>query len=564
MKSEYFLVLPLMATLFNLLLVHVLFSQSAPRASAQPVLLESLSGRCASDGHCAESNNKLDSYNIDSDGTIAASDKVRHFQLQRKRTNVTEATPTEALVDSASKLDILLEDALEEKDPNLKLLPGTEDFEAYVRADIATYYQQEPGSRTEVKPAYSGQAGKFVNLSPEKVTLYWDGPNGPILNGDVNPWGAGGTSCFPGHRFIFTEHKKSHKVLCRFEVTPGISVYYCDPFASSPHPGLNHALPGTLPDNIMVRSLDSLSSQDLEKYEAHVYNLKFGEMYQNFTGSPWLTMYPPNPVKHKIWRADFFGQEHHVVTRETQFHSIPPTLQQIDSLDEMKNPERYEDFRGTGTLNITVRAVSCTPRAFEIKNFLSDTEVEHLLNIVKQRNLERSTTNGHVSSTRTSKTTWIPRGMDPVTNAIFRRVADVLRLDEALLRNRQAGEVPEVNSLSRVNEDLQVVHYDVGQEYTAHHDFGYPTVFSQADKISRSINLCMYLNDVPAGGQTSFPRWRNAETSKSIDVTPEKGKAMIFYMVNPDGNLEDLSQHAALPVIEGEKFFTNLWIRSFQ
>jgi prolyl 4-hydroxylase len=45
-------------------------------------------------------------------------------------------------------------------------------------------------------------------------------------------------------------------------------------------------------------------------------------------------------------------------------------------------------------------------------------------------------------------------------------------------------------------------------------------------------------------------------------VTPEKGKAMIFYMYLPDGNLDDLSQHAALPVLEGEKYFANLWVRN--
>lgn len=74
----------------------------------------------------------------------------------------------------------------------------------------------------------------------------------------------------------------------------------------------------------------------------------------------------------------------------------------------------------------------------------------------------------------------------------------------------------------------------------------------------------MYLNDVPAGGETAFPRWRNAETDQPIAVRPEKGKAMIFYMVNPDGNLDDLTQHAAQPVLDPyEKYFANLWISSF-
>ena len=89
---------------------------------------------------------------------------------------------------------------------------------------------------------------------------------------------------------------------------------------------------------------------------------------------------------------------------------------------------------------------------------------------------------------------------------------------------------------------------------TAHHDFGY------SELASRSINFCIYLNEGMRGGETSFPRWRNAETKEGMNMVPEKGKAMIFYMVNPDGNLDDLTQHAALPVLEGEKWFSNLWI----
>lgn len=59
------------------------------------------------------------------------------------------------------------------------------------------------------------------------------------------------------------------------------------------------------------------------------------------------------------------------------------------------------------------------------------------------------------------------------------------------------------------------------------------------------------MNDVPAGGQTTFPRWRNGETHDRLSVIPEKGKAMIFYMTNPDGNLDDLTHHAAMPVSTG-------------
>jgi len=97
------------------------------------------------------------------------------------------------------------------------------------------------------------------------------------------------------------------------------------------------------------------------------------------------------------------------------------------------------------------------------------------------------------------------------------------------------------------------------------HQFSFPFWFSfgyfkatRPDNPERSINICMYLDDVPAGGHTAFPRWRNGETSEFLKVKPEKGKALIFYMLNPDGNFEDLSHHAGMPPLDGEKWFTNL------
>ena len=59
-----------------------------------------------------------------------------------------------------------------EEDPMLAKMPGL-DFKAYRRADISSFYQEERGSRTEKKPNFTGQAGKFVNMSPERLDLYW-------------------------------------------------------------------------------------------------------------------------------------------------------------------------------------------------------------------------------------------------------------------------------------------------------------------------------------------------------------------------------------------------------
>jgi hypothetical protein len=43
----------------------------------------------------------------------------------------------------------------------------------YVSPDISTFYQEPPGSRTVLKPKFHGMFGKFINLSPESVRVWW-------------------------------------------------------------------------------------------------------------------------------------------------------------------------------------------------------------------------------------------------------------------------------------------------------------------------------------------------------------------------------------------------------
>jgi len=71
---------------------------------------------------------------------------------------------------------------------------------------------------------------------------------------------------------------------------------------------------------------------------------------------------------------------------------------------------------------------------------------------------------------------------------------------------------------------------------------------------TRFATLLLYLNDDGLkGGETTFPRWSNAETFDQLRVKPVEGKAVLFYSQLPDGNLDDFSQHAALHPREGTK-----------
>lgn len=520
MKTELlFLSLPVAATMINLLVAYCILGRST--AKAQPVIHDIYVNR---DQRC-----------LGGLGDCAHFD-VNTFQEQEEPD------------------DLLNND--EEQDPMLKEMPGKNGFKAYVRADISSFYQEPPGSRVEVAPRFHGQAFKVVNMSPERVSLYWiDDSDVPHFHGYIGPWAAQGSSTFPGHKFAITKPKHFDDVICWCPIVKGTSVYYCNPFVENdPNDPAHLEYVGESP-----RLLEDLAPLDRADYEAHLYNIEFAKLYKNFTGgSEWLTMWPRDPPRHKMWRADYFGQEHHITSDETHFLAVPPKLSRM-SIDQMRHPKDYSDYRASGPMNMTIKALSCAPRAFEIRDFLSEFEADHMLETVQHMEMTRSSVGrGEQSSVRTSRTTWIPRNTDPILNAIYRRAADVLRINEALFRKRMPGEVPDYELLEPINEDIQIVHYDKGQEYTAHHDFGYPQ--GEINSPSRSINLCLYLNNVTKGGTTSFPRWRNGHTSESIDVVPEKTKAMIFYMINPDGNLDDLTQHAAMPVLEGEKWFANLWI----
>jgi prolyl 4-hydroxylase len=70
----------------------------------------------------------------------------------------------------------------------------------------------------------------------------------------------------------------------------------------------------------------------------------------------------------------------------------------------------------------------------------------------------------------------------------------------------------------------------------------------------------LYLNDPAsegAGGATAFPK---SQDPKGLSIHPGKGGAAFFYNLLEDGNPDDLSMHAAEPVLEGEKWLANVWL----
>ena len=351
MKSQIYLTLPVATTALNLLFAYFLIKNKAVSADAQPANNGGLQGiqrrpQCtlidASQGVCAEASTK------------------DYFQFMEIETD-----------------EELLEEYEEDKDPMLAKIPGL-DFKAYRRADISSFYQESPGSRTEKKPSFTGQAGKFVNMSPERLDLHWDAGEGPPGNhmSQTGPFESTGTSTFPDHVFYFLK-PKTNEVACSFPMAQGTSVYYCNPFVDNDP---NDPSSGVY--NGERLSLETLSEEMRKLYDAANYNREFAALYRNFTGgSEWLANYPSKPPQHHMWRADYFGQEHQIESQETQFVKLPPqgelhVLSRRNMRRHESAPILLSEYREPGTMNITIKAVSCAPRIFQIDNFLSEVEVD--------------------------------------------------------------------------------------------------------------------------------------------------------------------------------------------
>jgi len=168
---------------------------------------------------------------------------------------------------------------------------------------------------------------------------------------------------------------------------------------------------------------------------------------------------------------------------------------------------------------------------------LTPAQCDRIIERAKQEGLDRSTVlsdKKKVQSSRTSTNTFLPND-DPAVEPLIALV------------ERKTG-IPRSHY-----EDLQVVHYEPGQEYKAHYDACFKCDEGGKD-VLRTHTALVFLNDVEEGGNTAFPKI-------GLDVPPTKGTLITWR--NMDGRkILDESLHAGTPVVRGEKWACQVWIRN--
>ncbi|KAG7477866.1 hypothetical protein MATL_G00074120 [Megalops atlanticus] len=207
---------------------------------------------------------------------------------------------------------------------------------------------------------------------------------------------------------------------------------------------------------------------------------------------------------------------------------------------------------------------------------LSSKAFQHFL---QQRGVKRS------QLVRNSRHTWLyqGKGAHHVLQELRKRVTRLTRLP---------------SSLVELSEPLQVVRYEQGGHYHAHHDSGpvYPETACTHTRLAantstpfetscRYITVLFYLNSVEGGGETTFPVADNRTYEEvsliqddvdlldmrkhcdkgNLRVKPTKGTAIFWYNYLSDGKgwvgeQDEYSLHGGCLVTRGTKWVANNWI----
>jgi prolyl 4-hydroxylase len=184
-----------------------------------------------------------------------------------------------------------------------------------------------------------------------------------------------------------------------------------------------------------------------------------------------------------------------------------------------------------------------TPDMTLFSNFLTPTECDELVSqaksrLTRSRTFDPKTGESMENPIRTSHGMFFRRGETPLIAYIEQKISAItgVPIDHG--------------------EGLQVLRYEVGQEYKPHHDYfdatrpGYENIDGGAGQ--RIATFMVYLNTPEKGGGTSFPE-------SNVLVEACKGNGLLFRY--PTLNKESKTLHGGTPVQAGVKWAATKWLR---
>jgi len=168
-----------------------------------------------------------------------------------------------------------------------------------------------------------------------------------------------------------------------------------------------------------------------------------------------------------------------------------------------------------------------------LTNFITEQERTYILSKATGKFEDSQIVSGFDETIRKSKTAWLDKN-DPIIHNIVERACRF------------------VNLSTENAEDLQVVRYEPNGYYNEHHDASCDDYEDDNDRI---LTVLIYLNDGFEGGSTRFP-------NLDQEFKPPKNGALKFFPLQMGGSkCHPLALHAGMPVLSGEKFIANVWVR---
>lgn len=225
--------------------------------------------------------------------------------------------------------------------------------------------------------------------------------------------------------------------------------------------------------------------------------------------------------------------------------------------DNKERPQLQCHVNNRGSPYLTLQPVRyehlhTDPEMYLFHDVISDAEIAAVKDSAREK-LTRSETyskTNPVTEERVSHTAWLKNASHPALLRLAHRIADVAQL--MAFENTKGHQAA---------EDLQVLNYGLGGFYNSHNDVLFKslpeeewpesTEYQVGDRLATWM---FYLSDVTAGGRTAFP-------TAGVAVSPEKGAAVMWFNIKKNGYFNTKTLHGGCPVLLGEKWVANRWIR---
>jgi len=221
------------------------------------------------------------------------------------------------------------------------------------------------------------------------------------------------------------------------------------------------------------------------------------------------------------------------------------------------------DTEGAQDLALELLTKSLQPLIIEVSSFVDGTVCKHIINkalphVAKSAVSHMDHDVGKPDTDWRSSSTYFMPSDDEVLRTLDKRVSSL-----TVTRRVQ-------------QEYAQVLRYQKGERYAAHHDYFDPNLYKQNADIqrltkkgffNRLVTVFFYLTHVEEGGHTNFPRagggpqpYNFEDCSKGVSIAPQEGRIVIFYSLDPSGHFDEYSLHGGCNVEKGTKWSANKWI----